>query len=180
MMNLAKWSVSDYHRMIAAGIISDRRLELISGDIIEMSPEGPLHSSRIRKGANYLRRILNNLALVSEAHPITLRNSEPEPDIAILRLPESRYDDRHPAPDDIFWLIEISDSTLHKDLHEKKHLYARSGINEYWVIDVRSNVLTIFREPIGEDYAFQQEFDQGEIAAVAFPDIMVSVTQLLS
>ncbi|MBO1347295.1 MAG: Uma2 family endonuclease [Hormoscilla sp. GUM202] len=179
-MNLAKWSVSDYHRMIAAGIVSDRRLELIAGDIVEMSPEGPLHSSRIRKGANYLRRIFNDLALVSEAHPITLSNSEPEPDIAIVRLPESRYDDRHPAPDDIFWLIEIADSTLHKDLNEKKHLYARSGINEYWVMDVNSNLLTVFREPIGDDYAFQQDYDRGEIASLAFPDIIVSVTQLFS
>ncbi len=109
--------------------MGDRRLELIAGDIIEMSPEGPLHSSRIRKGANYLRRIFNDFALVSEAHPITLSNSEPEPDIAIVRLPESRYDHRHPAPDDIFWLIEIADSTLHKDLHDKKHLYARSNLS---------------------------------------------------
>jgi len=180
MMNLAKWSVSDYHRMIASGIMSDRRVELIAGDIIEMSPEGPLHTSRIRKGANYLRRILKDLALVSEAHPITLSNSEPEPDIAIVRLPESRYDDRHPVPDDIFWLIEIADTTLHKDLHEKKHLYARSGINEYWVMDVNSNLLTVFREPLGEDYAFQQECDRGEIASLAFPDIMLSVTQMFS
>ena len=92
MTTLAKWSVEDYHCMIASGILCDRRVELLVGDIVQMSPEGPLHASRIRKVANYLRSLLNGLALVSEAHPITLEQSEPEPDIAIVRLPESRYD----------------------------------------------------------------------------------------
>ncbi len=83
---LARWSVEDYHRMIAAGILGDRQVELLAGDIVEISPEGPLHASRIRKVANYLRSLLNGLALVSEAHPITLSDSEPEPDVAITLL----------------------------------------------------------------------------------------------
>ena len=66
MTTLAKWSVEDYHRMIAAGILCDRRVELLAGDIVQMSPEGPLHASRIRKVSNYLRSILNGLALVIE------------------------------------------------------------------------------------------------------------------
>jgi len=69
------------------------------------------------------------LALVSEAHPITLPDSEPEPDIAIARLPESRSDDRHPAPDDIFWLIKIANRTLNQDLNEKKNMGDRESRN---------------------------------------------------
>jgi Uma2 family endonuclease len=68
MTTLAKWSVEDYHHMIAAGILRDRRVELLAGDIVQMSPEVPLHASRIRKIANYLRSLLKGLALVSEAH----------------------------------------------------------------------------------------------------------------
>jgi Uma2 family endonuclease len=93
MTTLAKWSVADYHRMIAAGILCDRRVELLAGDIIQMSPEGLLHASRIKKVANYLRSLLNSLALVSEAHPITLQQSEPELDIADTTLRYSRTQD---------------------------------------------------------------------------------------
>ena len=180
MVTLAKWSVAEYHQMIATGIIGDRRVELLAGTLVQMSPESPLHSSRIRKGANYLRRLLNAIALISEAHPITLSNSEPEPDIAVVRLPEERYDNCHPGPDDIFWLIEIADTTLNKDLHEKKQVYARAEIPEYWVMDVNANSLTVFRQPSGEDYLWKQELSRGEISPLAFPDIPVSVTRLVS
>ncbi|MEM7361373.1 MAG: Uma2 family endonuclease, partial [Pseudomonadota bacterium] len=128
------------------------------GDIIEMSPEGPLHASRIRKGANYLRQILGNLALVSEAHPITLSTSEPEPDIAIIKLPESKYDRLHPQAEDIFWLIEIADTTLSKDFNEKKRIYAGAGINEYWVMNLKTNLLSVFRKPINNDWTVKSSF----------------------
>ena len=178
MTTLAKWSVEDYHRMIAAGILCDRRVELLAGDIIQMSPEGPLHASRIRKVANYLRSLLNDLALVSEAHPITLQQSEPEPDIAIVRLPESRYDERHPDAEDIFWLIEISDTTLAVDLSKKKQIYAAAGINEYWVMNVNANSLTVFRQPSGNDYLLKYKMSQGELMPLAFPEISVAVDRL--
>lgn len=163
MTTLAKWSVEDYHHMIAAGILRDRRVELLAGDIIQMSPEGPLHASRLRKIANYLRSLLNGLALVSEAHPVTLQQSEPEPDIAIVRLPESKYDRRHPGSEDIFWLIEIADTTLAVDLNKKKQIYAAAGINEYWVMNVKANSLTVFRQPIGDDYSLKSDPESGRV-----------------
>ncbi|WP_199290152.1 Uma2 family endonuclease [Leptolyngbya sp. FACHB-36] len=177
-MMRVKWSINDYHRMIAAGILHDRRAELLAGEIIEVSPEGPLHASRIRKIANYLRSLLNGLALISEAHPITLMDSEPEPDVAIVRLPESRYDDRHPQVEDIFWLIEISDSTLVKDLDTKQKTYAAAGINEYWVVDLNASRLTVFRQPQGKAYAVRQELSQGELSPVAFPEVVMSIEAL--
>jgi Uma2 family endonuclease len=179
MTTLAKWSVADYHRMIAAGILCDRRVELLAGDIIQMSPEGPLHASRIRKIANYLRRLLNGLALVSEAHRITLEQSEPEPDIAIVRL-ESRYDERHPGTEDIFWLIEIYDTTLAVDLNKKKQIYAAAGISEYWVVNVEANSLATFHQPRENDYSLKYEMIQGELVPLAFPEITVSVDRLFS
>lgn len=180
MISLVKWSVEDYHQMIKSGILANRHVELIAGDIIEMSPEGPLHASRIRRGANYLRDILVNLALVSEAHPITLANSEPEPDLAIVRLPESRYDASHPQAEDIFWLIEIADATLSKDLNEKKRIYAAAGINEYWVMNLKANLLTVFRQLINNDYSVRMELNAGTISPLAFPQIQVSVARMLS
>jgi Uma2 family endonuclease len=180
MITLAKWSVEEYHRMIAAGILSDRRVELLAGDIVEMSPEGPLHASRIRKVANYLRSLLHDSALVSEAHPIALSDSEPEPDLAIVRLPESRYNERHPSAEDIFWLIEVSDTTLAKDLQEKKQVYAAAGIQEYWIMNVNTNTVIVFRQPQGTDYTIRQELNEGVLTPIAFPESIVSVNRLFS
>lgn len=180
MITLAKWSVADYHRMIASGILLDRRVELLAGDIVEMSPEGPLHASRIRKVATYLRQLLNGLALVSEAHPITLSDSEPEPDVAIVRLPESQYDDRHPRSEDILWLIEIADTTLTRDLQLKQQIYAAASIAEYWVMDINARALTIFRQPEASEYVSRQAISDGAVNPLAFPELWVSVSQLFN
>jgi Uma2 family endonuclease len=175
----AKWSVNDYHRMIESGILSERRLELLDGEIWEMSPEGPLHTSINIKAVKYLRSLLEGLAEVREAHPITLANSEPEPDVAVVKLPESLYDTRHPQPNDIYWLIEIADRTLTIDLGRKKKAYALAGIEEYWVIDVASQKLRIFRSPQGASYADFSEVMQGTVTPLAFSSLEVSVERLL-
>lgn len=175
----AKWSVSDYHRMIESGILGDRRVELIDGEIWEMPPEGPLHRFINDSAAQYLRELLKGLAKIFEAHPITLANSEPEPDIAIVRLPDTAYLTRHPQPNDIYWLIEIADCTLAIDLGRKKKAYALAGINEYWVIDVQAFKMKIFRSPVGDNYTDEREVMQGTITPLAFSSLEVSVERLL-
>ena len=176
---LAKWSVNDYHCMIEAGILGERRVELIDGEIWEMSPEGPLHRFINDSAAQYLRELLKGLAKVFEAHPITLTNSEPEPDVAIVRLPETAYLTRHPAPNEIYWVIEISDRTLAIDLGRKKKAYALAGINEYWVIDVQAKKMKIFRSPVGDNYTDEREVTQGMVTPLAFSSLQVSVERLL-
>lgn len=145
MYRVAKWSVEDYHKMIAAGILSDRPVELIAGEILQMSPEGPIHTSINYISVTYLRSLLGTQAVVREAHPITLTDSEPEPDIAIVRSPYTLYLNHHPYPEDIYWLIEISDSTLGKDLTVKKTIYSCAEIQEYWIIDLNSKTLKYFK-----------------------------------
>ena len=182
MKILAKWSVEDYHQMIAAGIISDRRVELIEGEIIEVSPEGPTHSSFCDRIAEYLREKFRGIAKVREAHPITLNASEPEPDIAIVRLKDNNYRDRHPYPEDIYWLIEIADSTLSKDKEIKKKIYAIAGIKEYWIIDLNNRKLIVYLNPNREDYEQEIELDRSIsiINPLAFPAIAIEVEKLLS
>ena len=180
MYTLTKWSLSDYHKMIEAGILSDRRVELICGDIIEMSPEGPLHRFINHTTVKYLRTLLKDQAEVIEAHPITLSDSEPEPDIVIARFPDRLYLTRHPYPEDIYWLIEIADTTLTKDLGIKKKAYAQADIAEYWVIDLFSVTLKVFLNPIKEDYQTQYEYRDGIISPQAFPNIEIIVKRLLN
>jgi Uma2 family endonuclease len=180
MKTLAQWTVEDYHRMIAAGILCDRSVELLAGEIVEMAPEGPIHAFYGETLADYLRSCLRNRALVREARPIALVDSEPEPDISVVQLPRERYRDRHPNPDDIFWLIEVSDSSLKKDLETKQPIYAEAGIQEYWVIDLQNRQLIVFRSPHNGEYASKQELRQGDVSPQAFPDIVVGIASLLS
>jgi Uma2 family endonuclease len=176
----AKWSLADYHQMIESGLLDDRSLELINGEIIEMSPEGVAHSFYCRGTAKYLRSLLGERAEISEAHPITLPNndSEPEPDIAVLRMPDTLYQTRHPFPEDIFWLIEIANTTLVKDLGVKRDLYAQSGISEYWVMNLQTSELVVFRELIANEYRSEICLSDGNISPLVFPDVSIDITQL--
>jgi Uma2 family endonuclease len=177
----AKWSLQDYHQMIETGLLDDRKVELLRGEIIEMSPEGVPHSFACRETGEYLRQLLGNRARISEAHPITLPNSsEPEPDIAILRMPAALYQNRHPQPEDIFWLIEVSDATLVKDLTIKKDLYADAGISEYWVMNLQALVLVVFRDLTASGYQSKTEFSTGTISPLAFPDLSIDIQKLFT
>jgi Uma2 family endonuclease len=177
----AKWSLQDYHQMIDTGLLDDRKVELLRGQIIEMSPEGVPHSFSCRETGEYLRQLLVNRARISEAHPITLpNNSEPEPDIAILRLPAALYRNRHPQPEDIFWLIEVSNATLVKDLTFKKDLYADAGISEYWVMNLPESVLVVFRDLTASGYQSETRLKIGTISPLTFPDISIDVQKLFA
>ncbi len=179
MLTLAKWSVNDYHAMIEAGILSDRAVELLAGEVIEMSPEGPLHSYIVTENVKYLRAVLGDLAEVQEAHPITLSDSEPEPDITIVKFPNSRYKTRHPHPEDIYWLIEIANTTLTRDLTLKQSIYAQNNIKEYWVVDIVKKEITVFTQPINDGYQHQQVYTQGTICPLDFPNIQILVSRIL-
>jgi Uma2 family endonuclease len=179
MRTLYKWSIEDYHRLVETGILSDRPVELLEGEIVQMSPEGPLHTFINHEIVKYLRQLLDELAEVREAHPITLDNSEPEPDLAVVKLPNTNYITHHPYSSDIYLLIEVSNSTLSDDLVRKKEIYARNGIPEYWVIDLQNNKLWIFRNPQDNDYLQVTEVTKGTINLIAFPHIGVEVNKLL-
>jgi Uma2 family endonuclease len=179
MTTLYKWSVAEYHQMIDTGLLEGKLVELLEGEIIEVSPEGPLHTSTNYSVAEYLRELLRGKAVIREAHPITLDNSEPEPDIAIVVSPYTNYLTRHPYPQDIYWLIEVAERTLKKDLEEKTITYARNGILEYWVIDLPHKKLWVFKEPQQNKYQNCTEFTTGIINPVTFPDLDIKVNKLL-
>jgi len=174
-----KWSVEEYHLMIESGLLTDKSVELLNGEIIEMSPEREEHSYTNDDVAELLRNKLKGLAKIRESHPITLDNSEPEPDIAVVRLPKTIYTQHHPYSQDIYWLIEISNKTLSKDLTEKVITYAGNSIPEYWVIDLVNKKLIIHTNPQGDKYAQVKEYSSGIVSPIAFPQITIALNQLL-
>ncbi|MGL5939325.1 MAG: Uma2 family endonuclease [Waterburya sp.] len=174
-----KWSIEDWHELVESGVLEDKPVQLLEGEIIEMSPEGIPHSYTNRNVVKYLRNLLEGLAEVIQAQPITLDNSEPQPDVTIARLPETIYKQHHPYPEDIYWLIEISNKTLKIDKTKKSKTYARNGIPEYWIIDLINKKLIVYTQPQGDSYTQVQEFATGTVAPQAFPNKEIPLNQLL-
>ena len=180
-VTLAKWTLDDYHRMVASGMLDERPVELLRGEIVEMSPERETHAYLLTEATKYLIRMVGDRADIRQDHPITVGgcDSEPEPDIAVVRPLGREYLGHHPYPGDVFWLIELSDSSLAKDLDDKRRLYAQARIPEYWVVDLQQSRLVVFRNPDGTDYRQTKTITGGELIPLAFPDLRVSVQRLL-
>ncbi|MGB0562233.1 MAG: Uma2 family endonuclease [Spirulinaceae cyanobacterium] len=180
-VTLAKWTIADYHHLVQTGLLDDRAVELLSGEIVEMPPEGEPHAYYSRTASDYLARLLGDRALVSSAKPITLpNNSEPEPDIAIVERLGREYLQHHPYAANIFWVIEYSQASLTKDQTVKYRIYAEAGIAEYWLVNLARRELVVFRDPQGSEYGSKMTLKTGEIAAIAFPELAISVAQIIA
>lgn len=178
---LYKWTIDRYHQEIDAGIFDEEVVELLQGNIIIMSPQREAHACYSSDAAESLRRLLGDRASVRETKPVTLPNdSEPIPDIAIVRSPLRRYLEHHPYPSDIFWLIEYSQTTLAKDLGEKKQIYAEAGIGKYWVADLKNSQLKVFRDCLDGYYQTELTLVEGIVSPLAFPDLAIDVRRLFS
>lgn len=158
---LHRWSVADYHQIVAAGLLADSRCELLQGEIVDMPPEGPEHAQRCETSARYLERMLGEGWWARQGKPIELADSEPEPDVAIVR--EQDYSDRHPAPSEILLVVEYAFSTQKKDMGIKRDVYAKAGIAHYLVVDLKGRSLRYYSEPMGGQYRSEQEYRAGEI-----------------
>lgn len=175
-------TVEDYHRMATAGIFGpDERVELLDGTLLTMAAKGAAHSSATTRTRRALEQRLAERVLVRVQDPVRLNDfSEPEPDIAVVILDPLEYASHHPQPSEILWLIEIADSSLDFDCGAKASAYARSGIAEYWVLDVQARKLHVFRSPVAQIY--ESEFVFAEtmtIAPLAFPDCVLQISEML-
>ena len=144
-------SVDAFHRMGETGILGPRdRVELIDGEIIDMSPIGVLHAAIVDVLARHFGRRTGESVFVRCQNPLRLDDiSEPEPDIAILRPRADFYMTAHPGAADVLLVIEVADTSLAYDLGTKVPLYARHGIPEVWVIDAATRQTRVFRRPVG-------------------------------
>jgi Uma2 family endonuclease len=124
------------------------RVELIDGEIIDMSPIGVLHAAIVDVLARHFGRRAGEAVFIRCQNPLRLDDiSEPEPDIAILRPRADLYTTAHPGPTDVLLVIEVADTSLAYDLGTKVPLYARHGVPEVWVIDAATRRTRVFREP---------------------------------
>jgi Uma2 family endonuclease len=178
---LYTWVVADYHQMIESGILTPNcPVELLEGRIIRMSPQRPFHASSVHRTNKYLSKLLGNRAEVRIQSPITLGDdSEPEPDIAVVFTNINEYADRHPAPTDIYLLIEVADTTLTKDRELKSKIYAKNLVSEYWILDLQNRQVYIYRSPADDKYQVELILKSDENASVqAFSDLSIELDAL--
>lgn len=165
-----KFTVEEYYKLSEVGIIKDTdRVELLNGQIVTMSPIKSQHASMVDILSEILWSSLAGKAIIRGQNPIRISDvSEPEPDIAIAYLAPDRYRENHPTPDELYLVIEVSDSTLNKDRDIKQALYAAANIKEYWIINLVDQQIELHREPKNGEYHFKQIISEpGEVTLVA-------------
>jgi Uma2 family endonuclease len=174
-------TVDDYYRMGEAGILRPgERVELIEGEILDMAPIGTRHSAAVDQLAELLRLAAGDHAIVRTQNPVLLDNqSEPEPDLALLRRRADYYRSAHPRPTDVFLIVEVADSSLGYDRDIKVPLYARHGVPEVWLIDIESRALARYREPAQGSFRRLDQPDLGTpIELHALPDVRIDLGAL--
>ncbi len=176
-------TVDEYHRMAEGGVFDpDTRIELIDGELIErMSPANPPHASTIDRITRRFYSAFSDLATIRIQSPITLGPlSEPEPDLALVAKDAHEYERHHPGIEDVFLVVEVSDSTLASDRRKKMPFYARQHVTEVWLIDLVHMCLHVYRDPKAGTYSNVRRFERGErVATLAFPTVVLEVAELL-
>ncbi|AFZ59856.1 Uma2 family endonuclease [Anabaena cylindrica FACHB-243] len=181
-LQLRLWTVDEYHRMAEVGIFEpSERVELLEGKIIWMVAKGTAHSSAVGRTNKLLQNLLGNHAWIAVQDPVKLNErSEPEPDIALVKIDPLDYADHHPTPAEIYFIIEVADSSLKLYTEIKAKAYSQAGIKDYWVLDVVKRELIVFRNPTTEGYQNQEIItEQQKISPLDFPDLEIVVSEML-
>ena len=177
-----RFTVDDYYKMAEAGILTPTdRVELIEGEIVEMSPIGDRHGMAVNRATMVFARGLGDQVVVAVQNPVRVnRYNEPQPDVVLIRPREGFYGTRHPRPEDVILLIEVSDTTLPFDRKVKVPIYARNGIPEVWIVDLQNDGIHVYREPKGETYKLVESHSRSEsVSPQAFPAFVIKVDDLL-
>ncbi|MGG6268127.1 Uma2 family endonuclease [Leptolyngbya sp. AN03gr2] len=176
------FTVAQYHRMMEAGVFQEGdRVELIRGEIVEMTPIGTRHAAGVRRLTHLFFRKFGDQIIISGQNPVEVDEySEPQPDIALLRRRDDFYVSAHPTPNDVFLLIEVSDSTIRYDRTIKIPLYAEDNITEAWIVDVNAELVEVYRQPSASGYRSLQTYMRGQsIELLAFPGVAIAVDEIL-
>ena len=176
------FSADDYQLLGRLGILDeDDRIELIEGEIVLMSPIGSRHAACVKMLNVEFRDNLGGQAIVSLQDPIRLGDdSEPQPDVALLRPRDDFYAGAHPGPDDILLLIEVADSSLNYDRRRTAETYAKHRIPEVWIANLADDWVERYRNPAEGEYADVRQFSRGErISPALLPDVELAVDDIL-
>ena len=173
-----RFTAAEYHQMIEAGVFGkDERLELINGEIVQMSPIGDRHAACVRRLNELLGQLFAGRVLVDVQNPVAVDIAyAPQPDLALLRPRTDYYATQTPTTADCLLVIEVAETSAEFDRQIKVPRYARGGVAELWLVDLERDVVVVYRDPAGEAYQQVQVFHRGEtltIAALGGPGVPV-------
>jgi Uma2 family endonuclease len=174
-------TVSEYHRMIDAGILGeDEHVQLIAGTLVAMTPQGSPHALVIQRLNRILVRAVDDDLVVRPQLPLTLLDdSEPEPDLAVVRAADAQSREDHPRS--ALLVIEVAGESLRLDRQSKAALYACAGIPEYWIVNLADATIEVHREPdpANGSYRARTAVPSGEtLTAASVPDVRIEVADL--
>ena len=176
------FTVDDYYRMAEVGILRpEDRVELIDGEIIEMSPIGNRHAGCVNRATELFMDLFRPTATITVQNPVRLNKyNEPVPDLIVAKRRLDFYSLHHPTPEDVFFVVEVADTSLRKDRNLKLPVYARLGIPEVWIEDLSHEQLLVFRDLLDARYRTSMVLQRGDsLSPLAFPESVIEVEQLL-
>ena len=176
------FTVDEYDQMVEAGILTKAdRVELIEGEILEMSPIGPRHAACVDRATDQFAPPLHGRAIVRIQGPIRLGDfSKPQPDLILLKYQKDFYAPKGAVTKDALLVIEVSETSFRYDRGPKLALYAKHGVVEVWIEDLNTDTLLVFRDRQPHGYATTLELKRGDsVSPLAFPDLSVKVDDLL-
>ncbi len=183
-VKLHKWTQKEYYQMAELGFFHGKRVELIEGEIIEMSPINKPHATAVRKILSCLKALFGEGFLIDSQLPMSFsKASEPEPDVAVIKGVIGDFIKSHPKTAEL--IIEVSDSTLRYDRTVKVGLYAQNRIQEYWILNLKKRCLEVYRQPkkdkkLGFIYGEIQILTEDEtVAPLAAPTVKIKIADLL-
>lgn len=181
-----RFTVAEYHRLAELGFFTENeRVELIRGEIIQMAAKGTPHATVSRRLLRELSKLLSDRATLQSQEPVVLPpNSEPEPDLAILRNRSDDYLSTHPSSEDVLLLIEIADSSLKYDQEVKLALYAEASISNYWIFNLIENYLESYSQPykdLHDKFGYRSKLiflPSESVKLLCFPDLSLDLAKV--
>lgn len=177
-----RFSVDDYYRMAEVGIIAaDERVELLRGEVVDMSPIGIRHGACVDELTRRFILGTNGRAHVRIQGPVRIDDmTEPEPDVALLKLRADGYRTAHPTAEDVLLIIEVADTSLEKDRMVKLPIYAEAGIPEVWIVDLAAGRIEVYRSPRAGAFSERSVLKAGaSTSPLAFPDLEISSRSII-
>lgn len=176
------FTVEEYHQMAQTGILcEDDWVELLEGEIVEMTPIGPRHAARVNRLSQLFFGQVEGRAIVSVQNPIRLSEySEPQPDLALLRPHPDFYAQAHPAPEDVLLVVEVAETSADVDREKKVPLYGQAGIGEAWLVDLAGECVEVYLKSSPYGYREVRRFWRGDhFSPQAFPHLDLAVDDVL-
>jgi Uma2 family endonuclease len=177
-----RFTTREYYRMAEIGVLRpEERVELLDGEIMDLSPISPPHASIVKRLNQHFGQKAKGRWLAAIQDPTHLdEHSEPQPDLMLLKVVADFYSSGHPKPAEVFLLIEVADSSLAYDREKKLPAYGRAGIPEVWIVNLEDGAVEVNREPHLNGYGSTTILRPGDKASpLAFPDATVDVAELL-